>query len=186
MCNDMTLAVGDLAPDVVLCDYEEREVALASLWQQQVTLLVYVRHFGCPHCRAHATQLRRTKRKFDALGTQIVLVGMGTPVKADVFRAELDLPFLVLCDPDRVGYRRYGLLKMSARHEFAHLSSATRFIADSARYGVRLSPVGQDFTQLGGDFVVDTQGIVRFAFCGQRASDLPEISDLLAASKAAR
>jgi peroxiredoxin len=40
------LKVGDPAPDVVLTDLDGREVALASLWQQQPTLLVFLRHFG--------------------------------------------------------------------------------------------------------------------------------------------
>ena len=43
--NNM-LQVGEPAPDVTLPDQDGRDVALASLWQQQPTMLVFLRHFG--------------------------------------------------------------------------------------------------------------------------------------------
>jgi hypothetical protein len=40
------LAVGDLAPDLILLDADERPVALSSLWNRQPLALVFLRHFG--------------------------------------------------------------------------------------------------------------------------------------------
>jgi hypothetical protein len=40
------LALGDAAPDLVLLDGAEREVSLASLWQQRPLTLIFLRHFG--------------------------------------------------------------------------------------------------------------------------------------------
>jgi cytochrome oxidase Cu insertion factor (SCO1/SenC/PrrC family) len=40
------LNVGEPAPEVTLPDQDGRAVALASLWRQQPTVLVFLRHFG--------------------------------------------------------------------------------------------------------------------------------------------
>ena len=40
------IEVGDAAPDVTLRDDQGNDVQLSSLWSQQPSALVFVRHFG--------------------------------------------------------------------------------------------------------------------------------------------
>ncbi|MBA3823311.1 MAG: AhpC/TSA family protein [Ktedonobacterales bacterium] len=174
-----SVSVGAKAPEATLCDHEGAGVALASLWQTQPVLLVFLRHFGCPHCRSHAIQLRRDEAKYRAAGAQIVLVGLGEPDKAAAFRRELDLPFTVICDPDKAVYRAYGLTRRMNLLREATPSNVARYASDAARYGMALTE--QDMFQLGGVFVIDRAGIVRFAFTAMRAADFPPTLTLLAA-----
>jgi hypothetical protein len=40
------LAAGDPAPDLVLLDAREEQVALSSLWTRAPLALIFLRHFG--------------------------------------------------------------------------------------------------------------------------------------------
>ena len=172
-----SLLLGTPAPEATLRDHAGAEVALSALWQAQPTLLVFLRHFGCPHCRGHAIQLRRDAAKYRAAGGQVVLVGLGEPEKAAAFRDDLGLPFTVLCDADKATYRAYGLTRRLNFFREANPAAVSRFIGDVARYGTALTE--QDMFQLGGVFVIDRAGIVRFTFTALRAADFPPTAELL-------
>ena len=111
----------------------------------------------------------------------IVLVGLGTPEKAKEFRDRLDLPFVILSDPDKHAYEEYGLtFRLNFARELARpVETATNFFRDVSRHGV--GATDQDIGQLGGIFVIDTSGTVRYAFRQLRASDHPPSADLIAA-----
>jgi peroxiredoxin len=177
------LSVGQGAPDATLQDQDGNEVALSSLWQTHPTLLVFLRHFGCPHCRAHATQLRHDHARYRAAGAQIALVGLGEPEKAAAFQRELNLPFTILCDPDKSVYRRYGLTRrMNLIRELSPAGVAS-YANDIARYGFALTE--QDMFQLGGVFVIDRAGVLHYTFTAIRSADFPPTQTLLAAITAA-
>jgi peroxiredoxin len=124
-------------------------------------------------------QLRRDKKKYAAAEVQIVLVGLGAPEKAKQFRTELDLPFTVLCDPAKTSYQAFGLTRRMSIGREARLQGVMQVIGDIARYGGALTE--QDMVQLGGVFVVDRTGHVRFAYTAMRAADRPTLEDVLAA-----
>jgi AhpC/TSA antioxidant enzyme len=92
--------------------------------------------------------------------------------------AGLDLPWPVLVDLDRVAYRAWGLRRASFRTVWLDPRVW-------ARYGLlllggqRLRRLGSDTLQLGGDFVVDADGVVTWAR-PQQADDRPPVGVLLA------
>ena len=52
--------VGELK-DVVVQDERGAELRLGDLWREQPAVLVFLRHYGCVFCRAHAVQLHRAR-----------------------------------------------------------------------------------------------------------------------------
>lgn len=121
--------------------------------------------------------MRREEAQYAAADLQIVLIGLGTPDKAREFRQLLELPFQVLCDPEKISYQAFGLLRrLNLLREVSPLS-AWNFVADATRYGV--AGTNQDMRQLGGVFVVDRAGTVRFTFESMRASERPETAAVL-------
>ncbi len=47
MVTLVTLAQpGQPAPNLILRDQDDREAALSSFWQRQMTVFVFLRHFG--------------------------------------------------------------------------------------------------------------------------------------------
>ena len=66
----------------------------------QPVVLVFLRHFGCLHCREHAAQLRERYDEITDAGGDIVAVGTGDQRYAEAFVADERIPFLVLVDDD--------------------------------------------------------------------------------------
>ena len=121
--------------------------------------------------------MRREQTVYAAVGLQIVLIGLGTPDRAQEFREALDLPFQVLCDPEKISYQAFGLLRRLNVLREANPLSVWNFVADSTRYGLGSSD--QDIMQLGGVFVVDQTGTVCFVFEAMRASERPKTADVV-------
>ena len=117
------------------------------------------------------------KEKLEQLEADVLIVAF-EPV--DFIRAvadDLGIGWPFLADVDRKMYRAYGLPRASAR---ALLSSGTlRYYAKAAlKLRFPRLPKG-DAHQLGGDFVIDREGMVRFSHRGRQPADNPPLSRLL-------
>ena len=91
---------------------------------------------------------------------------------------QLQLPFPILSDPQREAYRAYGLATATV---FSLLAPGTvwtyiKLLARGNRHHFRES----DMRQMGGDFVVDEDGLVAYEFRGASPHQRPAISELLA------
>jgi peroxiredoxin len=86
-------------------------------------------------------------------------------------------PFRLLLDPDREAYRAYGLERSLFRAW--NLKNKWRY-AQLIAAGTRWRGIQGDSTQLGGDFVVDRNGVIRLAYPSQDPTDRPAVNDLLA------
>ena len=114
--------------------------------------------------------------RFQRAGGEVLAVTMGTPEQAAAFRAKLDAPFPMLADAGREAYRAFGLKRGSVNQvlgpkTWLPLTKAT------FRAGVG-KPVG-DVWQMPGTFVVDRQGIIRYAHYPANQSQRPSNEELL-------
>jgi AhpC/TSA antioxidant enzyme len=92
--------------------------------------------------------------------------------------AGLDLPWPVLVDLDRVAYRAWGLRRAAFRTVWLDPGVWARY-GRLLLGGQRLRRLGSDTLQLGGDFVLDADGVVTWAR-PQHADDRPPVGVLLA------
>jgi peroxiredoxin len=123
--------------------------------------------------------LRNDSERFNKAGLAIVVVGQGSVAKTKAFREQLALPFPLLADPRRLAYTAYDLLKMELRRE-AGLGRLAHTVKAAVTYGAALSS-DQDMKQLGGVFVVGTDGVIRFAHRSDSVTNVPRHDALLAA-----
>ncbi len=126
-------------------------------------------------------RLRDDWERFQQNDRGIVAIGQGTVARSKQLQQELELPFPLLADARRVAYTAYGLGRVSLTREVS-LASARRGMQAILAHGVSRS-TNQDMLQLGGVFVVDATGIVRYAQRQLRMSDLPSNDELLAAMR---
>ena len=118
------------------------------------------------------------KPKLDGLGaTALFVVHDDPPLIRRGLLAGLDVPYPVLVDLERAAYRDWGLRRSSRAGVWLDPRIWARYAALMAR-GERLRPFGRDTLQLGGDFVVDPDGIVTYAR-PQRRDDRPPVSVLV-------
>jgi peroxiredoxin len=161
---------GDPAPTLALSDRELRTAVVA-----------FLRHTGCPFAEATAHDLQRaaaehpdvqwvavTHARQDATDEWCTAVGLGPDV-------------LVLADPDRSLYARWGVGTTRLGH-FAG-GRSLRGVASLARQGIRNRHPHGSRWQGAATFAVDRDGIVRLAHFPEHAGELP---DLDAAAEAAR
>jgi peroxiredoxin len=177
--------VGSSAPDATLLDHEGNEVTLSHIWQKKTTALFFLRHFGCPNCRAEVADLRANRVKLAAANLNIVLIGVGNPEDANQFRSASFITFPILCDPSRRLYRQFELFKAAPLRELAPANMLLTIKRSRQYRGNPFSAMVGDETkkQLGGVFVINPKGIVQYSHRSLYQTDFPTVDDLLKALK---
>jgi peroxiredoxin len=134
----------------------------------------------------HVAQLRDDRDRFEASGANVVLIGLGRPDQADWFCAQHELPFTCVVQPDRSAHKAFGL----RRGNYTEVSGPAVWLpwVRNQLTGKRQTALGGmgDVAQLPGTFVVDTEGIVRYAYRSRRSNDIAPNADVLAAVQQAR
>lgn len=175
----------DALAEITLPDQDGRSVRLRELWRDGPAVIVWLRQFGCPFCRAHALQLNRIRSRFTDAGARLALIGQGTPEDAGRFRRHLGLELQILTDADRVTYLWAGT-KLATLDELIGPLVVGRALVRMARQRVVIGRNTADEAQLGGSIVVTPDGRVTFAHISRDASDVASPADVLAAIEASR
>jgi hypothetical protein len=121
--------------------------------------------------------------RLDELGTEteVVVVTFTKPEHLDGYLAMNDLPFAVLIDSDRAGYHAFGLGRGSLLRVWG-TRAAWRYLQLCFQGKWRnLRRPTEDTRQLGGDFIVDAEGVLVYGFWGKGPDDRPGIDELIAA-----
>lgn len=121
--------------------------------------------------------------RLDELGhdTDVVLIAFTDPENVRTYRAINDLPFPVLIDADREAYRAFGLGRGPLWRIYGW-RAARRYIEIFRANGLRdLRRPTEDTLQLGGDFIVSSDGTLAWGFWGEGPDDRPDVDELIAA-----
>ena len=154
---------GSAAPDMPLQTIDGTQVQLAQFWGERRTLLFFVRHLGCVFCREQLASLRERYADIQALGAQAVVITPTDVGSTARFTHDMRLPFPVLSDLRRRSFVAYGLYEAPLA-EIIEPTVLLRTMREWTRGNIAaINPLGSAFTQLGGLFVVDTSGIVRWS-----------------------
>ncbi len=122
----------------------------------------------------HVSQLRDHYPAFRELNTEVIALAAVDRKPLIAFARELKLPFLVLSDVTGEVYRAFGLGKGMV------IRSRTLLVAAQLVWRAKrlYRPIG-DIMQVGGDFIVDGNGIIRYAHSSEDPTDRPEADELL-------
>lgn len=182
------LFTGTPAPDLVLPDHTGAPRALSEFWSAGPALLMFWRHFGCGCGVERAARLGREYAALREAGLTPVIIGQGEPVRAAAYRDRHGLPCPVLCDPDHVVYRAWGLghwpvarVLFDAPREFwAHPAHLGRAFQDDRR-GQGIPPVDDPWRAVA-EFVVGHDASVLLAYAYQYCEDFPDVRVLTTAA----
>jgi peroxiredoxin len=173
--------VGSLAPDFALPD-DSGEMWRLSEHRGRPCVLMFHRHLACLPCQDHLVALRDHAECFrDAT---IAVVTFSDVDRLADYRSALALPFAVLSDREREIYRRYGLERGSWWRIYG--VRTLREYVRLLRAGRRLTRPTEDTLQLGGDFVIDSGGVIVFAARPASPAARPSIETLIGAVEACR
>ncbi len=121
--------------------------------------------------------VQRREEEFEALNTAVFLVGFENEDRTRAWLSRHGLHFPFLLDPEREVFRAYELESSFWRafHPRNLWSYAVRFL----RTGALPEIFRADPNQLGGDFLVDAEGVLRLAHYSQDPTDRPSVDALL-------
>ena len=123
--------------------------------------------------------------RFDEFApTNVVLITFTRPRNLRGFRHLLGLSYPVVADETRDVYRAYGLGR-GAWWQVWSLRTL-RAYGRLLRGGARLRRPTEDIRQLGGDFVVDADGVLVYTYRSKRPDDRPSVDELVQAVRSAR
>ena len=113
--------------------------------------------------------------------TEIVIVTFTKPEQLEGYLAMNDLPLTILLDPDRVSYDAFGLGRGSLLRVWS-ARVAWRYVLLSCQGTWRSirRPI-EDTRQLGGDFIVDPEGVLIYGFWSKGPDHRPSVDELIAA-----
>lgn len=103
----MAIEEGKAAPSFKLKNQDGDEVALKDLKGRDVILYFYPRD-DTPGCTKEAQGFRDLWKKIQKRGAVVVGVSPDKPEAHSKFIAKYDLPFDLLCDPDKAVMTKYG------------------------------------------------------------------------------
>ena len=182
--------VGDTAPDVELVDSDGKPRRISDFWKEGPLHLFFLRHYGCSCMKQCWGQLREEYQKLRNAGAQLVAVGMGEPERTRIYIQVRQIPVPVLCDPEMRTYEAYGIIEgtpATILHDYEWVpgdEASGRKLMDSRR-GTDLRLVDNPWI-LPAEFIIDRQGVIRYAYRYQYCEDFPPTTGLLVAIRAAK
>jgi peroxiredoxin len=175
------LRFNDPAPDLVLPDTEGQPIRLSALWRHNPLVLGFTRHFGCPQCKDMIDRLVEAAPQLEERGMGIALVTHSSVEAARDFCRQHAPGMLCLADADRTAYRAYGLGRGGWRETFLsrRVWRSNRDLFKRKRYRTERPPAGQDAYQMGGTFIIGTDGRIRLPYYYDDIADHPPVDLLL-------
>jgi len=148
----MTLKIGDKAPDFTLRNSETKEVSLDQYKGKNLVVLFYPLAFTGV-CTTELCTMRDNMAKYESLNADIVAISVDSPFTLAKFKEEQQLNFPLLSDFNKTVSRAYGSLYED-------------FVLDMKGVSKRSA------------FVVNSEGIIRYAEVLENAGDLPNFAML--------
>ena len=121
-------------------------------------------------------QLRSHYDQINALNTEIIVVAFETSERAQAWLTETGAPFTVLLDPAHKAYQAFGLERSLLR---SWGPKNLWYYTKALLKGHQFHRIGADTAQLGGDFIIDANGIVCLGHPSHDPTDRPPVAELL-------
>ena len=206
------VSLGEPAPDFTLPAVDRAEmVSLADYRGRSPVFLALFIGLWCPFCRRSIAQMSATETKLKASGVETLGVVATTPENARLYFKFRPTRFRLAADPDLTTHRAYGLPRPAATPELMQALETTRInptgefpepvpILEAAGAMAKIdgyddnqtdkADMERQWPQLKGQFLIDHDGIVRWANVECATEGLagigkfPSAEEILAAARA--
>ena len=130
------------------------------------------------------SQLRQHEAALEELGVAVLIVTFEAGSLARAYVEDTRLPWPLVVDESRALYAAYGMLRGRAWDIWGP-ATWLAYARSLARGGALRRATG-DVSQLGGDVLIDPEGLVRVHHAGRGPADRPPVASLLAVVRARR
>jgi peroxiredoxin Q/BCP len=101
------LKVGDVAPEFILPDQDGNEVSLTQRLQESAVILYFYPADFTPGCTKEACSIRDIHNDIQSVGLEVIGISPQDAESHKRFQEEHNLPFTLICDPDKIAVRMY-------------------------------------------------------------------------------
>ncbi|KAI6120990.1 AhpC/TSA antioxidant enzyme-domain-containing protein [Pisolithus croceorrhizus] len=178
------------AAGVLIFDSRGQPVEFGSLLKEPV-IVVFIRHFFCGSCQQYVAQLSSVRAEaLSKAKRQLIIVGCGSYEAIAAYKEITSCPFAIYADPKRELYRALGMtyetLALTPANEKRRsylqrglLGNVLRSIWTGPLKNLSLIGKQGNISQLGGEFVFDSDVTCIFAHRMKHSEDHTEISELM-------
>lgn len=134
------LKAGNKAPEFVLQNNDGEDISLSDLLQNGPLILYFYPADFTPGCTKEACAIRDIHSDIQAVGLQIAGISPQDAASHERFRNDHQLPFVLLCDPEKVAVKMYdvdGPLGVGVRRA-TYLINQDRTIKDAVLADIRI------------------------------------------------
>lgn len=123
------------------------------------------------------SQLRHQERRLSELDVRVGVVAFDNDLMAIAYSQKVNLPWPILLDSEQTLYQAYGMTRGNWWNLYGPVSiwKYLKLIASGHWPG----KPGKDWRQLGGDVLIDPQGIVRLHHISTGPHDRPTVETIL-------
>jgi peroxiredoxin len=203
---------GEPAPDFILPAIDsERSVSLADYRGRSPLFLALLIGLWCPFCRRHLAQIGSMEARLKAEGVEALGIVASSPDNARLYFKFRPTRLKIAADPGLMTHRAYGLPRPSPTPEFMEALATTRInpygdfteplpVMEAAAVVSKAdgyiendtdrADMERQWPQLKGQFMIDRDGIVRWANIECAADGVagvgkfPSVEEIVAAARA--
>ncbi|KAG9028321.1 hypothetical protein FRB95_006594 [Tulasnella sp. JGI-2019a] len=183
------------AASIKLYNQDGKKVTFGSLFEDQRTIIVFIRHFWCPMCQDYMRTVVKDVRpeQLERAGVKLVVIGCGDPGMIKAYNERIfKSPYPFYVDPHLRLYRALGMTLKTLdagpdveRGEYVRHGAFVGTLSVIKRALMSGLPVirkGGDIKQLGGEFVLGPGLRCRYA---HRMSTTRDHADITHVARAA-
>jgi peroxiredoxin len=172
---ERALKVGDPAPTFTLPDATGLAVSFQDLLSSGPAIVTFYRGGWCPYCNIELRAYQERMSEFTAAGVTLVAISPETPDASLTFTEKQGLTFPVLSDSGNAVAHAFGIVHAVAPE------IQTIYRGNGIDLAERNAQSDHDITlPLPATFVVDTTGVIRFAFVSADYTERAEPSAVIA------
>jgi len=118
-------------------------------------------------------------KEFETLKTKIKAISFAEPPVLKDYKKHFEWKLDLYADPQRKLYHLFGLKRLGVLNIF-HPKSILKYTTYFLQ-GKKIQKATQDIYQMGGDFILNAEGRLTYAFRSHRPDDRPSVNELLKA-----
>jgi peroxiredoxin len=174
------LPPGSEAPNFVARDDAGTHAELEDFWADGPALVMFWRHFGCGCGIERAKRLVAEVDDYREAGLNPVIIAQGEPTRAAAYREKYAIPCPILCDPDHVAYRAFGIGQWAVEQVLFDIGP--EWWSHTLEFGTQFQdqrrnqdqPMVDDPWRATAEFVIAQDGVIRLAYAYQYCEDYPD------------
>lgn len=174
----MKLEVGQKIEDFAFCTQNSCYDSFLGQLKEEKTVLLFLRYIGCTVCSLTILEIKDNYEKIKKNGVDVFVVLQSDPEVLKEEIKDFEIPFEIILDPKMELYQKFSLERVEDIKDGLGENTMER-IQKAKERGLEHGKYEGDENQLPASFVLDKEGIVKYARYGKHVTDTLMAEDMI-------